>query len=212
MRLHHLQRRDKSLGKWKVPGDERRDVIACSGVRTADPSSCRPRLWDGGSMRGNGLLRCINAAWLERWKLFCLEKPLPHRSPPLVITNTFRARRKRSNRREVRWLLVINSLTDIGCVYHPECRWRRAKIPTSWGSVAVMLIGQMMEPKDRALQAGLRSLRRDFFFFLFSCLWGSSARVWIKHDAPPHASSNVDTCFPRRLTGAGIKLLLFIYF
>lgn len=61
------------------------------------------------------------------------ETSAPTAAPPPapVITNTFRARRKRSNRREVRWLLVINSLTDIGCVYHPECRWRRAKIPTS---------------------------------------------------------------------------------
>lgn len=53
----------------------------------------------------------------------------PHRSR-LVIANTFRARRKRSNRREVRWLLVINSLADAGCVYHPECPRRRAKNPS----------------------------------------------------------------------------------
>lgn len=64
-------------------------------------------------------------------EILLLGETSPPPQPPLVITNTFRARRKRSNRREVRWLLVINSLTDIGCVYHPECRWRRAKIPTS---------------------------------------------------------------------------------
>lgn len=191
MRLHHLQRRDKSFGKWKVPGEARWEVIACSGVRTTDPSSYRPLnratapqyagkdCWDVQTQLDWNAGNCF--AWIT------LSSPVPLRHYEI-----FCGRRKRSNRREVTRLLVINSLTDIGCVHHPE--WPK-KNPTSWGSLAVMLIGQMMEPKDRALRAGLRSLLGDFFilFFFFPRLWGWSARIWIKHDAPSYASSYVDT-------------------
>lgn len=123
----------------------------------ADPSSCRPLNRETAAQDAG--TDCCDVSTQVDWNAgncFAWEKP------PLRHTDIFRARRKRSNRREVRWLLAINSLTDIGSVYHPE--WRRAKIPTSCSSVAVMLIGQMMEPKDRALQDGLRSLLGDFFF------------------------------------------------